>query len=282
MVSCSFDEDLWDFLDKDLRTCKVFDQAITDRDFTISSSRDESVEGFVVQDNPNVKFLPEKVAESFPQLVAYEVFNCSAEFVGENHFIFLNKLKVLKLSNNKIHTIEPYAFKDLHNLEEINLDNNEIEYLPEHLFESFGKLKNLFMVNNKILFLRENIFKDLTSVQNITLAGNELEFINENLFKFNKKLENVWIEGNRIKFISFDTVKNLLYVDLQKNFCIDDYFDNSGSITDMETNLKEKCIPNAEKANKGLEKKISSMKDAHKATENMLRNKLGDCEKRCK
>jgi Leucine rich repeat len=83
--------------------------------------RDVSVLGLALGGNKNVFYLPVKVAESFPNLLAYSAGNCSLKEIRSENFQGLTKLKYLRLRYNQIEIIATNTFLDLVNLEILEL-----------------------------------------------------------------------------------------------------------------------------------------------------------------
>lgn len=103
------------------RTCYMKTvTTISSPGFTISS-RDETIGGLLFDHNKKINFLPEKVANTFPNLIVYSVYNCSLVKVFPANFKNLVNLKALDLQNNKIEKIPNNLFDDLTSLEYLNL-----------------------------------------------------------------------------------------------------------------------------------------------------------------
>lgn len=103
-----------------LKTCfMTISTSIDTPGFTIASPRDETIEGLFFGRNKKIQFLPEKVAETFPNLLFYSAYNCSLSEVSKKHFQNLGKLMILSISANEIERISSDTFDDLTSLEEL-------------------------------------------------------------------------------------------------------------------------------------------------------------------
>lgn len=118
----------------------------------------ESVEGFEIKNNSEVKFLPKQIGEKISNLKELVVVNCGLTVIRDFHFKHMKKLKMLRLNDNKITLIELEAFNDLGNVEELDLQKNMIETLHKSLFGSMNKLEKLYLNHNKIKFLHPKTF----------------------------------------------------------------------------------------------------------------------------
>lgn len=85
------------------------------------SPRDEIMQGLCLINRKKTKFLPLKVAETFPNLLAYSADRNSLTKINKANFAGLNKLEKLSLSYNHITTIRSDTFEDLIALEELEL-----------------------------------------------------------------------------------------------------------------------------------------------------------------
>lgn len=120
-----------------VQTCKVATSLIISED-TALSTRNETVKGIDFWGNKGIKFLPVKVSESFPNLLAYGAGMCSLTKISKANFKNMSKLKVLFLYRNQITTINSDTFEDLVALEWLDLREqiifNQTLFLPITLF----------------------------------------------------------------------------------------------------------------------------------------------------
>jgi Leucine rich repeat len=120
-VSCeSIVDTNWIFSVGKAKTCRIWTTKIDSRKVEISSEYDESMGGIHFGYNKNVSFLPVKVAEVFPNLLAFTA-HCTVEEIGKKNFERLHKLKTLNLNGNQIKKIADNTFEDLVSLERLYL-----------------------------------------------------------------------------------------------------------------------------------------------------------------
>lgn len=173
----------------DLKTCVPNIEKVDDEDFTISTETDPSILGFGVQYKENVKFLPKNLGNTFPELIAFQVCNCSVTWINEYHFKGLSKLRALDLSHNKIGNIASGAFADLVSIQYLYMYNNRIRSLGENTFVSLKALKEISLDSNDIRYLSPKIFSEsLANLTRIYLSKNKLERIPKDFFKNNLNL----------------------------------------------------------------------------------------------
>lgn len=102
-----------------LKTCSI-KQAIDSIGFTFVSVHEE-LYGLWLGVNEKTVFLPIKVNENFPNLIAYAATECSIKTIEKKNFEKLNKLKVVRLEINQIEKISSDTFEDLASLEYLYL-----------------------------------------------------------------------------------------------------------------------------------------------------------------
>ena len=100
-----FDMNLWTF---NVKT----DSNIFNSNMEIFGDTSQSVKGITFSHIKNVKYLPVKVHKKFPNLVAYDAFNCSVQEIRYENFANLKELQYLGLQHNKISTIPSNVIKE--------------------------------------------------------------------------------------------------------------------------------------------------------------------------
>lgn len=98
------------------RTCFMKTETAINSTGFIISSRDEHIGALQMHLNEEIRFLPEKVSETFPNLLLIWAYKCSLTEVSKNNFENLAKLRSLFLNNNQIEKIPSNAFEDLMSL----------------------------------------------------------------------------------------------------------------------------------------------------------------------
>lgn len=88
--------------------------------YTIST-RDLTIGGLAFDSNKNIRYLPEKVAKKFPNLLAYWASDCSLTKISKIHFEALTKLREISLHSNRIEKITSNTFKDSTSLKNLDL-----------------------------------------------------------------------------------------------------------------------------------------------------------------
>lgn len=85
------------------------------------SSKLHNLNGINFEQNRNVFYLPEKVAQSFTKLQVFAADHCRIKTITKVNFEKLNKLEKVKLDYNRLTHIQSDTFDDLVSLDFLNL-----------------------------------------------------------------------------------------------------------------------------------------------------------------
>uniref|UniRef100_A0A0K0EL75 LRRCT domain-containing protein n=1 Tax=Strongyloides stercoralis TaxID=6248 RepID=A0A0K0EL75_STRER len=137
--------------------------------------------------------------------------------LGPNLFSDFKKLKVLKLSHNRITKISPFTGLPL--LHKLHLDNNILGTLPRNVFESLKNLNELVLDGNEAINLDNDIFgKGLQKLTILSLDYCELSEIPHNVFKNLKNLKQLSLRGNPLVSMpsAINAIPHLLILDMSE------------------------------------------------------------------
>lgn len=235
-------DDWYDYEEKILTIWIYTDNGINDQKFTIAVERNESVKGLDMQHNHLIEFLPVEVAEIFPNIMAYNAYNCSVKALSSDNFRNLKKIDLLDLSFNEIEFIKSGFFDDLEVLRILKLFSNEIYHVGQNAFKNLKNLQTLYLGKNDLKTIEFDI-DTLVELRNFSMPHNQLSILHEKLFENNKKLEIVWFDNNKIHTIAatfFDDLEHLRYVDFKNNTCMNSHF-WAGEIDAMKEEIKDDC-----------------------------------------
>lgn len=180
-----------------LTSCLVRNQSIDSEGTTVSPSSASNFQGIYFERSKDVKYLPEKLAEKFPDLLAMQVIHCEVKSVQKKHFANLNKLFYLSLFENKIEVISNDAFDDLSMLEILYLSNNEnIKKLDPNVFNYLPSLKYVWIDQLSLIEVPENLFKYNPNMVRICLKNNKLRYVNPDMFDDLQDLKTVILFNN--------------------------------------------------------------------------------------
>ncbi|XP_043564225.1 leucine-rich repeats and immunoglobulin-like domains protein 1 isoform X2 [Chiloscyllium plagiosum] len=114
----------------------------------------------------------------------------------------------LNLSYNKLATIDPSVFTELHSLREIRLDHNELTAIPE-IGPPSASLVFLYLHHNKIRSIEPNHLSYYQSLETLDLTYNEITEIQNNCFPWQLKIKDLYLSNNRISILEPGTFDNL-------------------------------------------------------------------------
>jgi hypothetical protein len=120
-----------------------------------------------------VAHVPKDLVEEFPKLIDLSIWQSEIPIVKNNLFgPQFGRIKVLKLTSNKIKIIEEGAFAQLPNLVQIWLQYNEIQSLGAGVFENNRQLEIILLDENKINMISPETFQSLNQLTWVILEKN--------------------------------------------------------------------------------------------------------------
>jgi Leucine rich repeat len=122
-VACEVVKTVFWALLGNITTCNMLQISINSTGAKISTYN-HFVKGLDFDHNTRIFYLPENVAETFPNLVGYYIYDCAINEISRQHFKGLHKLRELNISYNFIRKIPSDTFKDLLSIELIWLGEN--------------------------------------------------------------------------------------------------------------------------------------------------------------
>ncbi|XP_074182312.1 immunoglobulin superfamily member 10 [Rhinolophus sinicus] len=100
----------------------------------------------------------------------------------ETDFSGLNKLELLLLHSNGVHTIPAKTFSDLQALQVLKMSYNKVRKLEKDTFYGLKSLTRLHMDHNNIEFINPEVFYGLTFLRLVHLEGNRLTKLHPDTF----------------------------------------------------------------------------------------------------
>lgn len=242
-LSCSRENGGSKYATSSTRRCTIENQPITDPWYNILDTSDSFIESFYIDNDKNVKFIPENVGEKFPNVIVFHVVKTGLTSIAAKDFRNLPNLKEIELNDNEIERVNRNTFKYLLQLEHINLASNKIRHLSADVFSDQSQLKQLLLQQNEIEFIDEKLFANLIELRKLSLSDNKLFAISKNQLKSNRMLEKIWLDRNRIKAISsttFDGLHNLELINMDGNSCVSDHW-YANQFSGMKNYLQSHC-----------------------------------------
>jgi len=232
----NFDMNLWTY-------CINSNHSIFNENTTISEEKTEWTKGITFMENKKISYLPIKVYKNFPNLIAYNAYNCSLKTIHRGGFDRLKELQFIGLSHNFLSFICQTAFQSVTKLRYLYLSNNHLKAIDENLFNKLGNLRALLISHNNISLLPKNAFSSLVELRNISLSFNKIKMMENDHFENNTKLERIWLNNNVIEFLSstmFDNMSNLKTVNLEENRCVNASA-NALRLQQLKEKIKRNC-----------------------------------------
>ncbi|XP_074519962.1 uncharacterized protein LOC141785514 [Halichoeres trimaculatus] len=122
--------------------------------------------------------------------------------VHSRSFMGLWSLKILLMSNNSIHSLQPQSFLSLHFLERLDLSFNRLRWLPEDFSQSLSSLQQLRLDHNLLQHLDSSSLADLENLRKLDLSYNCIRMIDIRAFSKLSLLSVLSLEGNRLNVLT--------------------------------------------------------------------------------
>ncbi|XP_014824666.1 PREDICTED: immunoglobulin superfamily member 10-like [Poecilia mexicana] len=103
-------------------------------------------------------------------------------FLRESDFLRLEKLQMLMLHSNTIHSMEDSPFTDLASLQVLKMSHNKLKEIRKETFKGLKSLLRLHIDHNQIEFINPEAFYGLTNLQLVQLEGNQLQQLHADTF----------------------------------------------------------------------------------------------------
>lgn len=162
-------------------------------------------------------------------------------------FASLKNVEFLMLGNNRLQ-MGDNPFVGLENIKILALGRNNLRQLNPSWFEAIPHLQELFLCMNGITELQDGVFSSLRNLSLLRLNGNRLTTISAEIVGPSvSTLKNFQIINNQM--ISFDPqifegAKNLKYLKLDGNICINEAFDDVQNDLDRVAGELRTCFRN--------------------------------------
>ena len=135
-----------------------------------------------------------------------------------------NQLKVLKIRNSGLKSVDGEKFPAINHLEKVFLSTNGIENVHKNAFKHLQNVILIDLRSNQISWLNEETFFACLKLEILNLTSNFLTTISFKLLSRNLILKKLAIANNQISAIEdgarlFKQMKNLSSIDLSKNPC---------------------------------------------------------------
>jgi Leucine-rich repeat (LRR) protein len=153
---CEFANSLSAFTNSQEFTCTVKNQKIDSLDFKFEKRPENKRVKRVVLNDDAIKFLPQDIGESFPNMAELKTENSSLMAINSLDFKDMPRLKYLDLSNNELSSIIPETFDNLPSLENLSLKRNNLKHFAT---PKISQLKVLSLEGNEVILSDFCFFK---------------------------------------------------------------------------------------------------------------------------
>ncbi|XP_047464766.1 reticulon-4 receptor-like 2 [Mugil cephalus] len=118
--------------------------------------------------------------------------------VPAGSFLGLWSLKILMMSNNSIHTLQPQSLSSLQFLEKLDLSFNRLRWLPKDFSQSLTSLQELRLNHNLLQHLDSASLGHSENLKKLDLSYNRIQVMDVKAFNSLSRLSVLNLEGNRL------------------------------------------------------------------------------------
>lgn len=172
-------------------------------------------------------YFPRDAFSKFPQLNDFSLQNCQLRNLKSGDFQNAGNLINLNLDLNELAQLNASTFTGATKLQWLGLSSNVIDTINKDAFQGLSKLQMLILSQNKLHQIPRETFYALVELREILLNGNEFETLPAGLFDRNLLMKRIWLQNNKLSVIEpqlFEPLKNLNFLNLQENTCVNELF----------------------------------------------------------
>ena len=127
---------------------------------------------------------------------------------------------------------------------QIYIHDTNTKFIPANLGFLIN-LQTLCLETSQLIEIRSKDFHGMQNLEYLSLNNNKLTSLPSDVLSSLTKLKHISIEHNQIKYIGYgliDQFKNMHYVDLRSNNCINKNYSGSSAIIQLIEDVKENCM----------------------------------------
>ncbi|XP_054860149.1 leucine-rich repeat-containing protein 17 [Amphiprion ocellaris] len=121
--------------------------------------------------------------------------------VRTRSFIGLWSLKILLMSNNSIHVVQPQSLSSLQFLERLDLSFNRLRWLPQDFSQRLSSLQELRLDHNLLQHIDSTALQDSDNLRKLDLSYNRIRAMDVKAFNSLSRLSLLNLEGNRLNVL---------------------------------------------------------------------------------
>ncbi|XP_063045335.1 leucine-rich repeat and immunoglobulin-like domain-containing nogo receptor-interacting protein 2 isoform X2 [Engraulis encrasicolus] len=118
--------------------------------------------------------------------------------------------RILDLSKNRLHAVNPDDFAPYTGLEELDLSGNNILYVEPGAFNLLFNLHSLSLKSNRIKLLSQGVFTGLTNLTTLDISDNKIVILLDYMFQDLRNLRSLEVGDNDLVYISHWAFSGLL------------------------------------------------------------------------
>jgi len=153
-------------------------------------------------------------------------------YLPSNIGAFLPNLRIIECESSILSFLKRSNFKFMRKVASISMPSNQVSSIDEDSFYDLPSLRTLGLRDNKIKLLPPKLLHESRMLSSFSVPRNQIEIIPKDFFINNNKLTSVNFDSNVLKtiLVDFTMIKQLNYLTLSGNVCINRVFGQYGSL----------------------------------------------------
>ncbi|KAJ8962643.1 hypothetical protein NQ318_001036 [Aromia moschata] len=157
-------------------------------------------------------------SELTPELNTLVFDNNQINYIEDQSFFNLTKLKNLHVNDNRLEFWRREWFVNATSLELIHFRRNRIKAIPNRAFVSFPKLREIAFDFNEIATIHKDAFKEIRSLEFLGLGHNKLTALEASSFPNTLRVNSLMIVANYLNYLSNGVLQKLTAVDIYMDY----------------------------------------------------------------
>ncbi|XP_045477797.1 phospholipase A2 inhibitor-like isoform X2 [Harmonia axyridis] len=162
----------------------------------------------------NLTTIPAGVFDAAPTLKLIRLHDNFIHSIEDRAFANLPNLTKLFMGNNKIRNWENSWFYNTASIEILDMQGNKLENIPSKAFLYMNNLKQVFFDENEIRTIEPDSFLSIQKLDYLGLRYNRLKELNEDVFPNKLSVRSLLIDANYLNYLSNEVLKKLSVKDI--------------------------------------------------------------------